>query len=477
MMNHKRRQFLHKSVLMSALTTFRPILWAESTAASEKQRDIARPNIVFLISDDQSVPDLGCYGNQRIHTPNIDALASQGRLFRRAYAACPQCSPSRASILTGQMPHAIGASRLHASAYPSVKTLVDWFKDEGYFTGAYRKVHQDIFRQRFDFYGDHTVPLGQFFLQRPRDRPFLLWFGSEDPHRPYEKQSKISIHAPENVLVPDYLPDTPVIRRDLAHYYNEITRFDQECGEIIEWIESAGAIENTLIIMTSDNGLPFPRAKATLYEPGVHVPLIVAWKNAFSGSGIIDEMVSLTDIAPSLLEAAQIKPGTVTPLGQMYGHSFLPLLFGQKMNQWRQYVFLERNWHDSWSPMRGLVTKQYKLICNYRPEAGYLPSLDIRDSPSFSEIERLLRENSAHEQLGWYSLEKLPRFELYDLERDPNERDNLAAEPGLRGILESLMHRLGNEMKKTADFLPPPLNAFPDWVKGTIDPLDGRRSS
>ncbi|MEZ5353120.1 MAG: sulfatase-like hydrolase/transferase [Bryobacteraceae bacterium] len=236
------------------------------------------PNIVFLISDDHSVPDLGCYGNAAIRTPNLDRMAREGTRFERCFVTSPQCSPNRSSIFTGCTPHTTSTSRLHTPMPDWEPSFLEPLKERGYFVGAYRKVHQGAsFDKRWDYYGAANRPFTEFFEKRPKDRPFFLHVGFVDPHRPYADGAVNPQHDPAAVRVPKYLPDTPVVRKDLAHYYDEISRMDGECGQIFDLLRAQGLDKNTLVVFTGDNGLPFPRAKGTCYDPGLHVPLL-AWQ-------------------------------------------------------------------------------------------------------------------------------------------------------------------------------------------------------
>jgi N-sulfoglucosamine sulfohydrolase len=422
--------------------------------SSERQQS-KKPNIVFLFSDDQSSPDLGAYGNTIIKTPNLDRLAEEGVLFKRAYVTTAQCSPSRASILTGRSAHAVGASRLHINAQQGFTSLIEMLNDAGYFTGAYRKVHQQNIQSQFDFFGGNKEKLTTFFDQLPEDQPFFLWFGSRDPHRPYTSGKYEYQHDPATVIVPDYLPDTEAVREDLANYYNELTRFDNESGQIMDLLREKGLDENTIIVMSSDNGMPFPRAKGTCYEAGVHVPLIIKWPGNIKGGTVIDEMVSLIDLTPTWLEAAGIPVPEV-----MEGHSLIPLFNGDRTNK-REYVFTERNWHDNWDPMRSVISEKYKLIQNYRPEAGTTHTLDRLFSPTWDEFERLQTQGKLDERLQYYFDETKPVIEFYDLENDPGEWSNLADDPEYAELIDQHQQALANWMNNTHDFLPSPRDAFP----------------
>ena len=444
-MNPSRRQFITRTIAGAA--AFQVLSRGALAGATQ-------PNIVFMLSDDHSAGDLGCYGNTAIQTPNLDALAGRGMRFDRAYVTSPQCSPSRASILTGRTPHAIGASRLHVDAFADTPGVPRALQSAGYFTGALRKVHQGHLQQTFDYYGGAAEPFARFFEVRPKDRPFFLWFGSIDPHRDYAPGACDPPHEPEAMKVPDFLADTPETRQDLALYYDEIARFDRECGELMALLDSEGLAENTLIIMAGDNGMPFPRAKATLYEPGVRVPMLAAWPGVIAPGGHTRALVSLMDLARTWIDAAD------APVpDSMEGQSLTPLFRGDT-DAVREMLFTERNWHDNWDPMRSVITDRYKLIRNYRPDVGYLPSLDLLRSPSYAAISALAEENRLDGHLAWYRATDKPPVELYDLETDPGEWNNLGGLAEHAPRVAALNRALGQWMNDTKDFLPPPAAAY-----------------
>jgi N-sulfoglucosamine sulfohydrolase len=454
-MKPSRRQFL------TTLTTGALALSASARANAKPAK--ARPNIVFLFSDDHSVPDLGCYGNQAIRTPNLDAVAAGGLRFDRGYVASPQCSPSRAAILTGRTPHAVGASRLHVNAHKQTPNVPRLLREAGYHTGALRKVHQGHIQRDFDYYGGKNKPTADFFDQRPKDKPFFLWFGSVDPHRDYGPGAVDPPHDPATLEVPEFLPDTPEVRQDLAYYYDEIGRFDRECGELIALLEKHGVRDNTLIVMAGDNGMPFPRAKATLYEAGVRVPLLANWPGVIEGGRSTTALASLMDLAKTWLDVADAKTPT-----SMEGVSLVPLLTGEKESVQEQ-IFSERNWHDNWDPMRCIVTGRYKLIQNYRPEVGYIPSWDLLRSPSFKAIEEAAKGDTLKGPLNWYRATTKPLVELYDLGADPGEWNNLAEAPEHADRVAEMQKALGKWMNQTNDFLPPPAAAYGKNRKNTLD--------
>jgi arylsulfatase A-like enzyme len=403
------------------------------------------PNIVFLISDDHSWPDLGCYGNASIRTPNLDRMAKEGMRFERCFVSSPQCSPNRSSIFTGCTPHTTSTSRLHTPMPDWEQTFLEPLKQRGYFTGAFRKVHQGAsFDKRWDYYGNAAAPFAVFFEKRPKDRPFFLHVGFTDPHRPYADGAAAPPHDPATVRLPKFLPDTPAVRKDLAHYADEISRMDSECGQVFDLLRKHGLDRNTLVMFTGDNGMPFPRAKGSCYDPGIRVPLLAWWQGRVAAGAVNEELIGHVDLPVTWLAAA----GIARP-AKMQGRDFLG------RHEARTAVFAERNWHDNFDPIRATRTDRYKLIFNAAPHFPYRPAWDLEGSPSWKSIleeSRRGRLRAEHRQM----LEPTrPILELYDLREDPDEFRNLASSPALSEVLEDMKRRLSQWMADTYDFLPP----------------------
>ena len=410
------------------------------------------PNILLIISDDHSQSSMGCYGDPVVQTPNLDRLGREGMRFTSAFVTSPQCSPSRSSIFTGQVPHTTGTSRLAAPLRAHYTNIVDLLKGAGYHTGAYGKVHLGKeFESKFDFRTGSGGRFAQFFEKRPRNKPFFLWMGFIDPHRDYEKGAFSPPHDPAKVAVPAFLPDTPEVREDLALYYDEIARLDKESGEVLALLEKEGLRENTLVVFTADNGMPFPGAKGSLYEAGIRAPLIARWPGKIPAGRVSDELVSLMDLAPTWLEAA----GLPIP-SSVQAKSFLNVLLG-KPHQGREMLFAERNFHDNLDLVRCVRTRQYKLIQNYRPEVPYKPTADLSRSPTWKATEVLSQAGKLDPKLQERYF-RAPRtaVELYDLENDPGEFRNLAGDPAHGATMRQLQGHLRIWMDATNDFLPLP---------------------
>jgi N-sulfoglucosamine sulfohydrolase len=450
--------------ITSALPAARALRSASSSAAP--QAATARPNILFIIADDWSYPHAGAYGDRAVKTPTFDRVAREGALFTNAYCASPSCTPSRASLLTGRAVHQLEEGGNLWSALPAkFEVYPDLLEASGYAVGFTRKGWGP---GDFKAGGRERNPAGpsfksfaEFYAQAPKDKPFCFWFGSQDPHRPYEKDAGVkSGMKPEDVKVPAFLPDTPEVRRDILDYYFEVQRLDREAGEIIAQLERDGRLGNTLIVWTADNGMPFPRAKANLYDGGTRVPLAVRWPGRVKGGRKFDDFVVLTDLAPTFLEAASL---TLPPT--MTGRSLIRLLEGRKQSG-REQVFLERERHanvrkgDLSYPARAVRTKDFLYIRNLRPDrwpAGdpeyYFavgPFGDIDGSPS----KGLLLSNRDDKVIGKYfrlATDKRPAEELYDLKQDPGQLVNVADRAEYAAAKRKLRAQLDEWMRETGD--------------------------
>jgi arylsulfatase A-like enzyme len=304
--------------------------------ASDARAD--RPNVVVILADDMAWDDCGAFGNARVKTPNIDALARDGMRFDRAFVTASSCSPSRASILTGRYPHSADAEELHWPLPREQVTFVEKLRESGYWAAAAGKWHLgDAAKGRFDVVreanpagfqlatgkdaktkmtaeGAGSVQAGcdqwlPILRDRPRDRPFFLWLAALDPHRDYQPGAIPEPHRPQDVVVPPYLPDVPEVRGDLALYYDEIGRLDRHVGEVLAELDRQGVAGETLILFLSDNGRPFPRCKTTLYDAGIRTPLIARWPGRIAPGGRCGALVSTIDLAPTVLKVVGIEPG------------------------------------------------------------------------------------------------------------------------------------------------------------------------
>ena len=437
------------------------------TATGPAQTRQARPNILFVIADDWSYPHAGAYGDGTVATPAFDRVAREGVLFRRAFTAAPSCTPSRAAILTGLPPHRLAEGGNLWGFLPSrFMVFPDLLEKAGYAVGHTGKGWGP---GRFEAGGRTRNPAGprfasfqDFLAQRKEGQPFYFWYGSTDPHRPYEAGSgaKAGMRR-ESVKVPAFLPDTPEVRDDILDYYFEVQRFDSQLAALLEELERRKELESTLVVVTSDNGMPFPRAKANLYDSGTHMPLAIRWPQGAKAGLVVEPFVSLLDLAPTFLEAAGIAVSS-----ELRGRSLLPTLAGKTEAGARDRVFSERERHanvrrgDLSYPARAIRTAEFLYIRNYRPDrwpAGdperYFsvgPFGDIDGGPSKSLLlDR--REDAAIRTYFALATAKRPADELYDLRRDPDQLTNVAADPAYPKTLARLRAELASWQRANGD--------------------------
>ena len=426
-----------------------------AAAAQAQQPDSAAalPNLLVFIADDAGWDDFGAYGNKGIQTPNIDRLAAEGLTVERAFLTIAQCSPSRISILTGLYPHQTGAEDLHMPLPEDKRLVPSYLSEAGYASGHMRKTHYGPNGEaQFDWYDpvrerDYGRAMGDF-LGEADGRPFFLWVGFSDPHRAYGDAPKV--HAPADVRVPPQLADTPETRADLAQYYDEIARMDQNIGAMLDTLEARGLRENTLVVFLSDNGMPFPRAKGTAYDAGIRTPLIFSWP-AMIGEGAVYDggLVSVIDLAPTLLDLAGL---AVPPV--MEGESFRALLEEPSSYAGREHIFAERNWHNCDEHIRAVRTARYKLITNAYTELPLCTPADASRSPSwYSLLERKKEGALTAEQSRLFEAPRA-RVELYDLESDPGEFVNLAGDSAYADVALELAELLNAWEERTSDFPP-----------------------
>ncbi|MBI2950057.1 MAG: sulfatase [Verrucomicrobia bacterium] len=443
-----------------------------------------RPNILLVLSDDHSAAHVGCYGNKDIKTPNLDRFAAQGMRFDRAYVTCPQCVPSRASLMTGQSPVRIAMTRFSAPLPADVITYPELLRAQGYFTGvAGRTYHLDgsqsppesrsvfdarelrTFHKRLDFVktaGNGPAILSQFreFLElAPKSKPFFLQLCFSDPHRPLDRNAIPQPHDPAKLRLPPHYPDTPGVRDDFARYYDEIARFDGDFGRVLEELEKRGLVANTLVVFMGDNGASQFRGKGTLYEFGVRVPLIARWPGHVKPGSTTAELISGEDLAPTFLQAVG-----VAAANEMTGRSFLKLLAGQPVES-RKYVFAERGAHGSGLPNnsaafdlgRCVITKTHKLIYTALWQLPYWP-VDFAGDAFWKELQQMHQDGKLDSKLDrLYFSPARPMFELYDLVNDPNEFNNLIGKPEAADIQGELKAALQEWMILQRDYLPLPV--------------------
>jgi N-sulfoglucosamine sulfohydrolase len=427
-------------------------------------------NVLLIIADDQGL-DLGAYGNPVLRTPNLDRLAARGTLFTNAFAAVSSCSPSRSVIYTGLYSHSNGMYGLAHDVHnqhllPSVRTLPQLLKAAGYRTALVGKKHilpesalpfdEELAPERP---GNRDVAFmageARRFIAASGDRPFLMIVGYSDPHRAPENFGNTrawpgiarTTYDPAKVLVPAHLPDLPEVRSDLAAYYESVSRLDSGIGLLLEALRESGHGDDTLVIYMSDNGRPFPGAKTTLYDEGIHLPLIVA-SPAQGKRGVRNNaMVSWVDIVPTVLDWVRV-PAPATP--RLAGRSMLPILEQPDSQGWDR-VFASHGFHEiqQYYPMRALRTREYKYIVNLAAPLEFPIAGDIASSPTWQAV--VARPAAGLGARTMQAFLHRPAEELYDLRTDPSEVRNLAADPAHRATLERMRAELTKFRADTHD--------------------------
>lgn len=427
----------------------------------------ATRSVLLLISDDQGMGDAGCYGHPLLKTPNIDRLASQGVRFTHAFATTASCSASRSVIYTGLHNHFNGQyGHAHAENHfvqrPHVETIFMLLKAAGYATGLIGKKHvlpdekyptdfepainpRDVTRM---------AELAGEFFRSAGDKPFFLVVGFADPHRAAKgfgnhgryRGTKPVVYDPAAILVPYWLPDRPEVRAELAEYYQAIGRMDDGIGKVLAQLDAAGKADETLVLYTSDNGMPFPGAKTNVYEPGIRLPFIV--RSPSQRRGLVNPaMVSFVDIVPTILDWAGVKGPAQY---RLHGRSFLAVLDREQPAGWDE-IYASHTFHEitMYYPMRAVRTRQYKYIWNISAGLTYPHASDLFASETWQGVLR-----SGDGMFGSRTVQKYlhrDEFELYDLQADPQELNNLASDPAHAAVKAELAVKLKSFQETTQD--------------------------
>jgi len=477
-----RRTFL-KSLAVTALS-YRFI------GCGEKKSSV-RPNILLAIADDASFPLMGAYGCSWVKTPAFDRVAREGVLFTNAYTPNAKCAPSRACILTGRNSWQLEAAANHWCYFPAkFKTYAEVLAEHGYFVGYTAKgwapgvpgevngKKRQLTGQRFDAKKttppakyicdvDYAENFKDFLDAKPEDQPFCFWYGSREPHRRYEygagiKKGGKKISDVDRVY--PFWPDNEIMRTDLLDYAFEVEYFDRQLQKMLTLLEERGELDNTLVIVTADNGMPFPRIKGQEYEYSNHLPLAIMWKNGIKNPGrVVDDFVSFIDFAPTFLQLAGVseKESGMQP---MTGKSLTDIFYSPKsgiVNPERDHVLIGKERHDVGRPhdvgypIRGIVKDGYLYVHNFipdrwpagNPETGYL---NCDGSPTKTVCIQARKKQGMYKYWQW-SFGKRPQEELYNIRKDPDCLENLAEKPELRDLKEQLKNQLFSELKKQGD--------------------------
>jgi N-sulfoglucosamine sulfohydrolase len=411
-----------------------------------------RINLVIMHTHDTG-RHLGVYGRGP-ETPNLERMAEEGVVFDNAFCSAPQCSPSRSSLFTGMMPHCNGLIGLAHRGFKLDedsfdKHLAAVLSRSGYGTHlfgfqhecvdpldlGYDEVHSGD-RKKVAQVADSAVA----FLKDAPDQPFFVSIASSETHRVFTEGQDCK----GEVKIPDYLPDHPDVHRDINNLNYDAEAVDTAYGRVLEAIDGCGLGENTLVIYTTDHGIPFPGAKSTLFDPGIETALIMRGPGGFEGGKRIPALVSNIDVMPTILEVLGVDGHD-----SIEGKSLLPIVRGE-VTDVNSEIFIEQTYHAGYDPMRGIRTHKYKYTRNYEPVTHYFsPNVDA----GFSKTV-------VTEETDLFSRPRDRAF-LFNLEADPNEMENLINEAGTDGVLAELRDKMGTWMKDTKDpmldgFVPPP---------------------
>lgn len=459
------------------------LCFANGLAEGQTTDDVKRPNIVLFVTDDQS-PDVRIMGNTAIQTPHMDSLAREGVIFENAFCTTASCSASRSVILTGLHNHFNGHyghqhSYHHFSSFNRIESLPVRLTKSGYHTARVGKYHvapEEVYQFDAALKGNSRNPIAMADSVKDHlggidgDSPFFLYFCTADPHRGggtrtdlpnspnafgnitagYEGVESV-YYNPDEVIVPSFLPDTPVCRAELAMYYESISRIDQGLGRLVANLKDIGVYDNTIIIFTSDHGMAFPGGKTTLYEPGMKVPFIVR-DPRLDGRGIKNNaMISHVDLTPTILHFAGALGNDKNQPQDFHGRSWAKVLSSEEPSGWDK-VYASHTFHEiqMYYPMKVVRGRKYKLIWNIAYPLPYPFASDLWAAPTWKDrYEQGPETMYGKRTVGRYI--HRPEFEMFDLESDPDEVVNLADRPEHAATLELLKKEIKDFQQRTKD--------------------------
>jgi N-sulfoglucosamine sulfohydrolase len=451
-------QTLNRRTMLKSIATGAAALAVGSPTLLQGASGKKPRNVVLYVVDDQGTNDAGCYGNPVIQTPGLDALAREGTRFTNAFCTSASCSASRSVILTGRQNHATGQfghshAYHHFVSFDTVQSLPNMLNDAGYRTAIGGKFHVAPealyhFQQRIHAAQREPEALSEAargLIASDDPRPFFLHLATVEPHRPFHRDGSDPID-PKDVVVPPYLPDTPECREELAQYYMSVQRADKGLVRLIEILKETGHWDDTLILYLSDNGIAFPGAKTTLYEPGMRLPMVVRNPLQESQGAVCDALVNYTSITPTILDYAGVEPKDV----DFHGPSFLGILDEEHPEGWDE-IFASHTFHEvtMYYPMRVVRGRRFKLIWNIAHGLEYPFASDLWDSSTWQGV---LRRGDTH--FGKRTVEAYlhrPEFELFDLDSDPDEVRNLADDPRYATVLAEQKAKIKAFQERTDD--------------------------
>jgi uncharacterized sulfatase len=408
-----------------------------------------RPNVVWIVGEDLG-PELGCYGDAYARTPKLDRLAKEGARFARAFTHSPVCAPSRSGLITGMYPTTIGTHHMRSKLLAPPPTFTSLLRQAGYFVAWSGKTD-------FNF----EVPPGAFdstrdWLKALPPQPFFAYINFTDSHesqirsapdkfaRTTARLTAEQRHDPAQATLPPYYPDTPEIRRDWANYYDLVTAVDYKVGEVLQALAAHGAASNTVVFFFGDHGRGLPRGKRWVYDSGIRVPLLVRWPGRIQPGSVREDLVSFVDFAPTVLALA----GTDIPKS-MPGRVFL----GPYAAPEREYIFAARDRMDeTYDRIRCVRSRDFKYIRNFHPELPYAQRIAyLEEMPTMQIWRRLNAEDKLAGPQRFFFAKTKPAEELYDLNTDPHEINNLAGVPGHRKQLDQMRAALDQWMEQSQD--------------------------
>jgi N-sulfoglucosamine sulfohydrolase len=478
---HDDRSTLEVKIMIRAfwLSTL-PVLLALSALLAptgalqaDNHKKDTRPNILFAIADDWGWAHASAYGDPVVKTPAFDRLAKEGALFHHAYISSPSCTPSRGAILTGQYHWRLeGAGNLWSVFPDKFDTYPLILEKAGYVTGSWRKAWgPGRTESKRAIAGHNSKNFPDFLKNRPKGKPFCFFLGASDPHRGYKKGSgKASGMDLSKIKMFKCFPDNMEVRGDVADYYWEVQRFDSDVAAAVKLLEDLGELDNTIIVVTGDHGMPFPRCKSNLYDSGARVPLAIRWPAKIKAGRTINDFVSLTDLAPTFLAAAGIKPPA-----DMTGRSLINVFESPKsglVDPTRNFILFGKERHVPGQekpsmagyPCRAIRTSEFLYIRNFKPNRW--PSgtpnypnatianawlADCDNGPTKTEIVKNKDKDDHHRKLYDLSFGKRPEIELYDLSKDPEQLNNIAHDSRYDDIKKKLGDQLNAQLKATGD--------------------------
>jgi uncharacterized sulfatase len=411
-----------------------------------------RPNFVFIMADDCTFSDIGCYGGQA-KTPNIDALAKEGMRFTRCFQAAPMCSPTRHNIYTGLYPVKSGAYPNHTFAKEGTQSIVHYLKELDYHVALSGKTHikpESVFPFEYTKArgGPDMNAIDKLFGESVKNStPFCLFAMSTEPHTPWTR-GDASAYPPEKIKLPPYIADTPLVRQEFAKYLAEITFYDDQVGQILGLIDKHGLRDNTMVMVVSEQGNAFPFAKWTCYDMGLQSVMIVRWPGHIEADSVSDAIVEYTDVTSTFVDAAG---GTPSPV--LDGKSFLPVLQGTA-NQHKEYSYGLMTTRGIISgsdcyPIRSVRDKQFRFIWNLNHKEAFRNVAMNQDV--FKSMLATAEAGDKRAQRVTNNYQNRPEFELYGVTKDPLNQNNLADKPEYAEAIKRLKGKLDAWMAEQGD--------------------------